>query len=141
MNCEWNEPYPYSAQEARERNELDIWRQSFRTNCACAEAIEQAIRQDFDGLYLKEGCARGIIDRYGYKRVAFVLANTLRSHDYDGRYSPDNKAWSKTIFLPPDGDHRYTFLVKSHPAVLDGFVHQYRRELRQEQQSAPEMTM
>lgn len=122
--------YPYSAQEARERDELDAWRQSFRANCVCAEAIEQAVRRDFDGMYLKEGCAKSVIAQYGYRRVAFVLANTLQLHDYDGRYSTDNKAWSRTIYIPSDGDHRYTFLIKSHPAVLDGFVSDYRAELK-----------
>ena len=28
-------PYPYSAAEARERNELSLWRESHRANIAC----------------------------------------------------------------------------------------------------------
>ena len=46
--------YPYSAKEARERNELSLWRESHRANIACREAIEDTIRQNFDGLYLNE---------------------------------------------------------------------------------------
>lgn len=34
-----------------------------------------------------------------------------------------------TIFVPEDGGHRHTFLINSHPAVLDGFVSEYRAEL------------
>ena len=30
---------------------------------------------------------------------------------------------------PEDGGHRHTFLINSHPAVLDGFVSEYRAEL------------
>lgn len=44
--------YPYTAKEARERGELELWRANFRTNCACAGAIELAIRKGFDGMHL-----------------------------------------------------------------------------------------
>ena len=43
-------PYPYSAAEARERNELSLWRESHKANIACRNAIEEAIRQNFDGM-------------------------------------------------------------------------------------------
>ena len=121
--------YPYTAKEARERGELELWRANFRANCACAGAIELSIRRDFDGMHLKDGCAKSVIDQYGYKRVGFVLANTLQEHAYDGRYHEVNKQWSRRIFIPSDGGHRLTFLVNSHPAVLDGFVSDYRGEL------------
>ena len=47
--------YPYTAKEARDRGELELWRANFRTNCACAGAIELAIHRDFDGMHLKDG--------------------------------------------------------------------------------------
>ena len=124
--------YPYTAKEARDRGELELWRANFRTNCACAGAIELAIHRDFDGMHLKDGCAKSVIDQYGYRRVGYVLAN---------------KRWSRTIFVPEDGGHRHTFLIGSHPAVLDGFVSDYRAELEQLQansdqaMSMGEMTM
>ena len=121
--------YPYTAKEARERGELELWRANFRTNCACAGAIELAIRKGFDGMHLWADCAKSVIDQYGYKRVGFVLANTLQEQSYDGRYHETNKKWSRTIFIPEDGGHRHTFLINSHPAVLDGFVSEYRAEL------------
>lgn len=121
--------YPYTAKEARGRGELEQWRANYRANCACAGAIELVIREGFDGMHLKEDCARRVIEHYGYKRTAFVLANTLQEHSYDGRYHPTNIQWSRSIHIPPDGDHRYAFMVGSHPTVLDGFVTQYRAEL------------
>ena len=121
--------YPYTAKEARDRGELEVWRANFRTNCACAGAIELAIHRDFDGMYLKDGCAKSVIDQYGYRRVGYVLANTLQMQSYDGRYHETNKKWSRTIFVPEDGGHRHTFLIGSHPAVLDGFASDYRAEL------------
>ena len=94
--------YPYTAKEARERGELELWRANFRTNCACAGAIELAIRRDFDGMHLGADCAKSVIDQYGYKRVGLVLANTLQEQSYDGRYHETNKKWSRTIFVPED---------------------------------------
>ncbi len=44
--------YPYSAQEARIRNQLHMWRESYRANVACRNAIEETIRQNFDGMHL-----------------------------------------------------------------------------------------
>lgn len=121
--------YPYTAKETRERGELELWRANFRTNCACAGAIELAIHKGFDGMHLSTDCAKSVIDQYGYKRVGFVLANTLQEQSYDGRYHETNKQWSRSVFVPEDGGHRHTFLINSHPAVLDGFVSEYRAEL------------
>lgn len=92
--------YPYTAKEARERGELELWRANFRTNCACAGAIELAIRKGFDGMHLSTDCAKSVIDQYGYKRVGFVLANTLQEQSYDGRYHETNKQWSRSGLRP-----------------------------------------
>ena len=48
--------YPYSTAEARERNELSLWRESHKVNIACRNAIEDAIRQSFDGMNLQPDC-------------------------------------------------------------------------------------
>ena len=69
--------YPYSAAEARKRNELSLWRESYKANIACRNAIEDAIRQNFDGMNLQTDCLKAVLDEYGYKRTAGVLANTL----------------------------------------------------------------
>lgn len=89
--------YPYTAKEARDRGELEVWRANFRTNCACAGAIELAIHRDFDGMHLKDGCAKSVIDQYGYRRVGYVLANTLQLHAYDGRYGDGFIQWCKQV--------------------------------------------
>ena len=118
--------YPYSAEEARRRNELDEWRRSHRMNIACKEAIEAAIRRDFDGMHLDKDCAKSVIAAYGYKRTGFVLACTLQELSHDGRFSQSNKAWAEQIDVPPDENRNYQYTVGSHPAVLDGFVQEFR---------------
>lgn len=122
--------YPYSAKEARERNELSLWRESHRANIACREAIEDAIRRNFDGMYLNEDCLAPVLTAYGYKRTAWVLANTLHELKWDGRFSYANKHWAEKIYIPTDLIHNSDFVVRSHPAVLDGFVSLYRKAVQ-----------
>ena len=91
-------PYPYSAAEARKRNELSLWRESYKANIACRNAIEDAIRQNFDGMNLQTDCLKAVLDEYGYKRTAWVLANTLHELKWDGRFSYANKHWAEKIY-------------------------------------------
>lgn len=123
-------PYPYSAAEARERNELPLWRESHRANIACRNAIEDAIRQNFDGMNLQTDCLKAVLDEYGFKRTAWVLANTLHELKWDGRFSYANKHWAEKIYIPTDLNHNSDFVVRSHPAVLDGFVSFYRKAVQ-----------
>ncbi len=118
--------YPYSAAEANKRNELSLWRESHKVNIACRNTIEETMRQNFDGMNLKEKCIQPVLDEYGYKRTAWVLANTLHELKWDGRFSPTNKRWAENIHIPTDLNHNSDFVVQSHPAVLDGFIALYR---------------
>ena len=53
--------YPYSANEARKRGELALWRASHQANISCKRAIEESIRQNFDGMHLNNGCVDEVI--------------------------------------------------------------------------------
>lgn len=119
--------YPYSAEEARRRNELALWRSSHQANIACKKAIETCIRQQFDGMRLPEDSTREVLRAFGFKRVNWVLANTIREKSWDGRFSRENKGWSRRIPIPDDPGHNLEFAVRSHPAVLNGFVDQVRQ--------------
>ena len=123
--------YPYSFAEAKRLNELDRWKESHKENISCKNAIEEAIRHGFDGMYLQQDCAKDVVSQFGYHRTAYVLANSLQQKDHDGRFSHGNHHWAKSIFVPPDRDdysnRNVDFAVDSHPAVLDGFVNQFRK--------------
>ena len=122
--------YPYSAKEARERNELSLWRESHRANIACRDAIEDAIRRNFDGMHLQTDCLKAVLDEYGYKRTERVLAATLQELSWDGRFSPANKQWAERRYIPQDERHNAAITIRSHPAVLDGFVSFYRKAVQ-----------
>ena len=123
--------YPYSAAEARTRNELALWRASYQANEECARDIEEHIRTHFDGAHLDDSMLQPLLDKWGYKRINFVLANTLQELSYDGRFSRKNQEWAKATFIPQDDTHNISLMVKSHPAVLDGFVNMGARGLQE----------
>ena len=119
--------YPYSAKEARERNDLSLWSESHRANIACRGAIEDTIRRNFDGMNLDPECLTPVLEEYGYKRTEWVLAATLQELNWDGRFHPANKEWAARHYIPRDERHIADITVRSHPAVLDGFVTLYRK--------------
>lgn len=121
--------YLGSLSEARRSNEAGLWRASHQCNIACKQAIEAAIRAGFDGMHLKADCARGVIAQYGFKRVGWVLANTIQKKRWDGRFRPRHKEWAETIFIPAC-DRTGEYIVESHPAVLDGFVEAFLDEVK-----------
>ena len=138
---EYPQIYKLSSEEARGRGETALFRESKKMNVACKAAIEAAIRENFDGMHLKKECIRPVMEEYGTDRVEWVLANTLRHLNYDGRFSRSNREWAGSFAMPESGTQGYDpgldFIVGSHPAVLDGFVDLVRRE-REEAREQPE---
>ena len=124
-----NETYLYhgSAKEAKSRDELLLWRESHKANVACRGAIEDTIRRNFDGVNLDPECLTSLLEEYGYKRTEWVLAATLQELKWDGRFHPANKEWAARHYIPQDERHIADITVRSHPAVLDGFVSLYRK--------------
>ena len=123
--------YPYSSEVARQNGELDQFRESKQLNIDCAKAIDKAITDSNYELYRYDlkTAMREVLSEYGSERVSMVLANTLKCKDYDGRFSRDSKDWAKTVPLPDmDSDSRFSFIADTHPAILDGFINQVRRE-------------
>ncbi len=118
--------YEWSLEDAVRNGERDLWRKSYKENCDCARAIERAINENYHDNIL-EDCAKQIIDRYGFDRVNFVLANTVQQKKEDGRISEDNKKWARSIHIPRD-DVRWHFTVESHPGLTNLFINDARRE-------------
>ena len=134
--------YRESAVYAREHDELDAYRTSFRANIACKEAIEKAIAENYSDNRLNTCCVKDIMDRFGPERVAYVLAATVQVKDWDERFSRSNKEWAATIPVVDDrndimGDRRTRFVVdRSHSGLTDLFITAFRKE-RQKQMETP----
>ena len=120
------------AQKALEKAQAAIER---KTKAACKEAIERTIAEKFDGYRLPKETAEEVIKRFGSERVSYVLANTVTHLSHDGRFSPDNKEWAKSIEPYAMWENR-DLIVGSHPAVLNGFINQTRRYMEQEKELA-----
>lgn len=132
--------YRQTGMYAREHGELEQFRQSNVANIACRAAIEKAIAENFDGMRLRADAAEPVLSEFGAERVLFVLANTVQHKDWDGRFSRENKAWAAAFSIEPDVimgmDRRLQFVVNSHPAVLDGFIHMVREAAQNQQRSS-----
>lgn len=109
------------------------YRTSYRLNSECKQAIQEAIADNYDGMHLGDDAVNQVVRQYGMERVGYILANTLRYKNYDGRFSPSNKEWAEQVGTPENNARiikfRADWVVSSHPAVLDGFVTMYRDEL------------
>ena len=116
--------YCNSRAEARRRGELDMWQKSHLANIDCCKAIEAAVSSGFNGERLDESCVQGVIDQYGFKRVNYVLANTLQRLRRNEQISDLIMQWGNRIFIPPDAVYTREFAVQCHPYALDDFVAQ-----------------
>ena len=121
--------YPYSPVEAKRLGELNEWRASYRLNVECAKAIDKAVCEVFDGMYLPDDIAKNACKEYGIDRVRWVLSNTIQHADWDGRYRSENKEWAKKTYIPRDKEHDNTFdfILKTHPELVNSIANQYRR--------------
>ena len=54
--------YRYSAEDAKQRRELELWRDSWNQNINCKYAIEYAISRDAENGHLKDDCARSVLE-------------------------------------------------------------------------------
>ena len=126
--------YSYPADYAREHGELEQYRASHKANIACRDAIDTAIAEHYRDNCLGNSAVKQVVDAFGYDRTLYVLANTVRQKDWDGRISHDNKAWAKTIPVYEDKDHWGSdrcceFVVdRAHPGLVNLFVTQARHE-------------
>ena len=134
--------YPYPASYAHEHGELNQYRTSNEANMACKKAIEGAIRDHYRGYSLDgKAAVAEVVRAFGTERTMYILANTVRQKDWDGRISPSNKDWAKSIPIQknPDawGEDRNVYLiVNSHPGLTGLFVNAFRKELCRQQEKA-----
>ena len=96
--------YPYlyrgSLAEARRRNQISLWRESLQENIRCKNAIEEAIRMNFDGMHMRFDCIEPMIRDFGFLRIAWVLSNTLQQKEWDGRFRRRTRNGQKRCLFP-----------------------------------------
>ena len=130
--------YPHSVAYAREHDELELYRTSREANCACRDAVDHAIDENYLHNRLDDKAAKSVLAQFGAERVSYVLAATLQYKDWDKRFSQDNQAWAKSLpvstLLLEEGKDRYSSLAcRTHSGILNLFITQVRHELLQKQ--------
>ena len=126
MAAEYPLVYPYSRAEARRSKETQMHEESFRLNVRCARAIERALRDHFNERdeALREGCAQSILDEYGFKRVLFVLSNSVKGIPRPCQISDELRQWAQKTSVPPDGKYNRCYAVDTAATLLESFTRQ-----------------
>jgi len=89
-------------------------------------------------MHLKGEIPQKTVAEFGYDRTMWVLANHIQLHDFDGRFSPQNKTWASGIYIqrpqkwemakdPYMHDHNTNFLLNSHSCLADHIAGGVRR--------------
>ena len=56
----------------------ELFRASHKLNIDCKNAIETAIRENFDGMRLKKTCLRPVLEEFGADRMNWVLPEAYK---------------------------------------------------------------
>ena len=118
--------YPYSRQEAKDSGELHLWRDSHKANISCAKHISGLIETHAEQGRLEADAAQSALSQWGFRRVQFVLANTLIATGGLG-FEPDSLRWARMVLIPPDKDNQ-KFRVQADRPLLAQFVQQTHAE-------------
>ena len=126
MDCDFPSIYRSAYEDAERRDELKEYAKSFRLKVGCACAIEHDIRACAIGNGLQAGCVDMTLERYGFQRVSFVLANSLCKMEHPESIREDVLAWGEQIYVPPDGDNNRYYAVDAATPLLEAFIGQVR---------------
>ena len=111
--------YKYTREEAQRSGELDLYRESRKENIACRYAVQEAINKYHQNNILDDAGAKGVISAFGFDRTMWVLAASICYHSQDGRFSPDNKKWARSVIPSGLTDKDIgDYAADSHPALL-----------------------
>lgn len=125
--------YRQSISYARQHDEVQQYRESYRLNERCGDEINGAIALHYDGMHLDDGAVEQVVAEYGLERTKYVLAAAIQIRDGDGRISRTNEAWANSVRPIKDMDERgfdracYYASLQAHSCLLDGFANQVRK--------------
>lgn len=125
--------YLHNAQYAIEHNEIAEYRESLKTNIQCANAISVAIAALYNNNRLdSEKAINSILPTYGFDRIKFVVAETIKSSSWDGRYSMQSKVWASSV-PTVDDTNSYRYQINAHPGLIDLFASQLQNIIKHTQ--------
>ena len=125
--------YIHSIKYAIENDEINLYRNSLKENIRCSETISNEINKSYHNNCLNsEKAVDNVVNEFGIERVSYVVAETIKTSLWDGRYSNKNKAWALSIETAND-NNSYRYKIKAHPGLVDLFVSCLQKVIRQQQ--------
>ena len=126
--------YNGTAQEAKERGELDKFNASAEADENCKTAIENAIARNYDGSRLNTKAAIAEVrEQFGEKRMVRITASLVDNAGFDWRISPDNKAWANKKAI-----NKSIKNGRVHLGLLDIFATRLREDLAKKRERGAE---
>lgn len=126
--------YTHDVFYARSHDELMTYWDSHRINVSCQKKIEDAIIANYHDYRLDtENALNDVLELFDVDRIRYVLANTVRLKDWDGRISRENKSWAQTVPIEQNlddwgNDHNSYFIIDgTNPGLVDLFVTHFRK--------------
>lgn len=121
MAAEYPPVYRRSHDFSRFAPEKKKWEASHQLNIECAKAIQHAVQSHAEGGQLD---ARPLLDQYGFERMTYVLANSLKPPGVAFSVSDDILEWSLMTGVPNDKDHSPDFTVQANASILESLIQQ-----------------
>ena len=118
--------YRYSLAEAKRNDEVEAWRNSQKENVRCKEFLDKQISERFDGYRLPSDCVELTVKEFGFDRTMWVIANSIKLREGDGRIHRENREWANSFYIPKS-DSNYSFSLRSHSCIVDGLAAQVQR--------------
>ena len=132
--------YKKSPAEAREQGELEQYRASRKANSACADMIDAVLSKHYNNNRIdSESALNDLLERFSADRIALVTALNIRSKDWDGRISRENKEWANEFlanFAPEIRERPDGCFLTTHPGIINLFANTVRSHLEKEKELA-----
>ena len=119
--------YLKSSEYAMEHGELDLFNTSHRASVECLKDISGAINENYHDNTLNKGFENELIEKHGIDRIKYVLATVIQEHEWDGRYSKQNKEWAKTIPISESAIESGRLNTNTHQGLIDLFTDRIRK--------------
>ena len=130
--------YKHSLDYALKHDERKLYRASYDVNVACKEAIARAVNEHYSNSQLdSKAVVWDVVEQYGFERMLYVLAVTVRHKEWDMRFSSDNKQWAQNIPIFEDevalayDQSAYMTVDDCHSGLLNIFMTAARQEYLQ----------
>lgn len=133
--------YTKSFAEAREQNEVELFRASKKENISCAHMIDALCSKHYNNNRIDtQGVLSDLMEQYSIERIALILAANIANKDWDGRISGENKDWAKALLaeysiaelMVPNGEYYLT----THPGLQNLFANTVRESMEKNRELA-----